>query len=197
MQTRKRPPPPPPQPLKKCVLPVSTWDPVLQERSPRNRISSLWCQNSPGDPCGEMPPPPPTCAAGPGPRGPSAHTKVALGAPAGPTCGGPRPGRDTLHPASDVRQLVRDAHPSSRASRPYMWTSDGGQTPNQARVPEKPSGALPCSHPAPTTPPTPEQRAVRAWGRRVPGLASTSRVQSRNTRPQADTTPLGSDAQPE
>lgn len=196
MQTRKR-PPPPPQPLKKCVLPVSTWDPVLQERSPRNRISSLWCQNSPGDPCGEMPPPPPTCAAGPGPRGPSAHTKVALGAPAGPTCGGPRPGRDTLHPASDVRQLAgmptRLPEPPGPTCGPQM---EG--RPQTRRVfprnPQEPSPAVTLLQPPP---PTPEQRAVRAWGRRVPGLASTSRVQSRNTWPQADTTPLGSDAQPE
>lgn len=70
------------------------------------------------------------------------------------------------HAASCIRRAStrRDAHPSSRASRPYMWTSDGGQTPNQARVPEKPSGALPCSHPAPTTPPHPRAESREGLG---------------------------------
>ena len=44
-----------------------------------------------------------------------------------------------------------------------MWTSDGGQAPNQACVPKKSSGPSPAITLL-QPPPTPEQRAMRAWG---------------------------------
>lgn len=76
--------------------------------------------------------------------------------------------------------------PCPQASGPCMRTSDGQQPPNQARVPGRPSGALPCSHPAPSP--------LRAESREGWGAGG---FQSRNTLPQADTTPLVSDARPE
>lgn len=73
---RSTPPTPPPQPLKKCVLLVSTWGPVLQEGSPRT-ASRVSCQNSPWCPVwGDASPGPVPLAQG---RGPSAPTVAALG----------------------------------------------------------------------------------------------------------------------
>ena len=197
------PPTPPLQPLKKCVLPVSTWEPVLQEGSP-GTASRDCCQNALVPCMGRRPPRtvplaqdlgalslhrgpwgrastsgqgrqtpavPLRCSSGHGARGPACRAapslsrwwapvstdqnadespqrserhggpsssagdwpgqlrkahgstgglrpraqlprrtpKAALGAPAGPTCGGPRPRQDTQRPGPDVRQLVRDA----------------------------------------------------------------------------------------
>lgn len=77
-------------------------------------------------------------------QSPPRTPEAALGAPAGPTCGGPRPRQDTRHPEPDVRQLVRDACLALRADLRRR------AAPNQAHIPGRPSGALPCSHRAPS-----------------------------------------------